>query len=36
MELRRALIKAKGKEEKEKDKEEMIIFHKEVGEFVFH
>ncbi|KAA1099209.1 hypothetical protein PGTUg99_030845 [Puccinia graminis f. sp. tritici] len=31
MELRRALIQAKGEEEKKKDKEEMIVFHKEVA-----
>ncbi|EFP86435.2 uncharacterized protein PGTG_12391 [Puccinia graminis f. sp. tritici CRL 75-36-700-3] len=30
MELRRALIQAKGKEEKIKDKEEMVVFHKKV------
>ncbi|KAA1081326.1 hypothetical protein PGT21_033826 [Puccinia graminis f. sp. tritici] len=30
MKLRRALIQAKGKEEKKEDKEEMIVFHKEV------
>ncbi|EFP75502.2 uncharacterized protein PGTG_00833 [Puccinia graminis f. sp. tritici CRL 75-36-700-3] len=31
VELRRALIQAKGKEEKKRDKEEMVVFHKEVG-----
>ncbi|KAA1087383.1 hypothetical protein PGT21_030361 [Puccinia graminis f. sp. tritici] len=31
MELRRALIQTKGEEEKEKDKEEMTVFHKEVA-----
>ncbi|EFP94435.1 uncharacterized protein PGTG_20391 [Puccinia graminis f. sp. tritici CRL 75-36-700-3] len=30
MELRRALIQAKGKQEKKRDKEEMAVFHKEV------
>ncbi|KAA1108326.1 hypothetical protein PGT21_008164 [Puccinia graminis f. sp. tritici] len=31
MEHRRALIQAKGEEEKRKDKEEMLVFHKAVG-----
>ncbi|KAA1104149.1 hypothetical protein PGT21_012076 [Puccinia graminis f. sp. tritici] len=30
MELRKALVHTKGEEEKKQDKEEMIIFHKEV------